>query len=383
MDSLSDVLSMVKPRPRMHASGFEAGGEWAVDFPRPYGVKCYAVVSGQCWMRMEGVTDWVKLVPGDCLLLPRGRPFLMASDPKVTPIEASAVFSGIRDGGLAVINGGGDFSLVGSIFELEGSHSDVLLSVLPPIIHIRDEADKAVLCWSMERMREELRERRPGSFLVLQHLAQMMLVQALRIFLSDGPKGEAGWLFALADRQMGAAIDAIHEDPAHRWTLADLAVKAGMSRSTFALRFKQMVGLAPMEYVTRWRMLLAADRLTGTEQAVSTIAASLGYESDSAFSTAFKKVMGVSPRQYAREKGARQDGQEGGPRAGRDAGRGRRQHALQEGGDVGGPQVIQHGIQQGEPPGGHVGGEVGGEAERRVGRQEARMQGGDFADAAE
>ncbi len=332
MDSLSDVLSMVKPRRQMHASGFEVGGDWAVTFPRPYGVKCYAVVSGECWIRMEGVTEGIRLRPGDCLLLPRGRAFTMASDLAITPVEASEVFSRTRDGGLAVINGGGDFSLVGSIFELEGSHSDVLLSVLPPIVHIRDEADKAILRWSMERMREELRERRPGSFLVLQHLAQMMLVQALRIFLSEGPKGEAGWLFALADRQMGAAIDAIHEDPAERWTLADLAAKAGMSRSTFALKFKQMVGLAPMEYVTRWRMLLAADRLTQTGQAVYSIALSLGYESDSAFSTAFKKVMGVSPRQYARDKGGREKSgqQQGGPVDGA-GGPGEARQALQEG----------------------------------------------------
>jgi AraC-like DNA-binding protein len=100
----------------------------------------------------------------------------------------------------------------------------------------------------------------------------------------------------------------VHEDPAYRWTLADLAGRAGMSRSSFALKFKQMVGIAPMEYVTRWRMLLAADRLTETGQSVSEIALSLGYESDSAFSTAFKKTMGVSPRQYTRIKGNGQAG---------------------------------------------------------------------------
>jgi AraC-like DNA-binding protein len=99
---------------------------------------------------------------------------------------------------------------------------------------------------------------------------------------------------------VGAAINALHEDPAQRWTLQELAARAGMSRSSFALRFKETVGEAPMEYLTRWRMLLAGDRLTHSGDAVSAIALSLGYDSESAFSTAFKRVMGCSPRQYGR-----------------------------------------------------------------------------------
>ena len=99
---------------------------------------------------------------------------------------------------------------------------------------------------------------------------------------------------------MSAAITAMHADPAHRWTLQELAERAGMSRSTFALRFKATVGDSPLEYLTRWRMLLAGDRLVNSGDPVSTIALSLGYESESAFSTAFKRVMGSSPRQYSR-----------------------------------------------------------------------------------
>jgi AraC-like DNA-binding protein len=109
-----------------------------------------------------------------------------------------------------------------------------------------------------------------------------------------------GWLFALADRQMGAAITAMHEDPAYPWTLQELAERVDMSRSTFALKFKETVGKSPMEYLTRWRMLLAGDRLTNSADSISVIALSLGYESESAFSTAFKRIMGCSPRQYGR-----------------------------------------------------------------------------------
>jgi AraC-like DNA-binding protein len=99
---------------------------------------------------------------------------------------------------------------------------------------------------------------------------------------------------------MGPAIAAIHDAPAHRWTLQALAERAGMSRSTFALRFKETVGKSPMEYLTRWRMMLAAGRLMNSSDPVSVIAVSLGYESESAFSTAFKRVVDCSPRQYGR-----------------------------------------------------------------------------------
>ena len=172
--------------------------------------------------------------------------------------------------------------------------------MLPPIVHIRKESDKATLRWSMERMTQELREPQPGGFLVAEHLASMMLVQALRLHLAEGLRGGVGWLFALADKQMGAAINAMHGDPARRWTLQELAEQAGMSRSSFALKFKETVGASPMEYLTRWRMLLAGDRLANSSDPVSVIARSLGYESEPAFSTAFKRVMDCSPRHYSR-----------------------------------------------------------------------------------
>jgi len=299
MDPLSDILSLLKPRSYMSA-GFDAAGEWSVQFPGQQStIKCGAVVSGTCWLSVEGVAEAVRLETGDCFLLPGGRPFRMASDLAAAPTDAAAVFSAARHGGIVSHNGGGNFFLVSSRFALTGNHAGLLLAMLPPIVHIREEADRAVLRWSVERMMQELHTTQPGGFLVIQHLAHMMLVQALRLHLEEG-KAAVGWLFALADRQMAAAITAMHAEPAHPWTLQDLAQRAGMSRSSFALKFKEMVGKSPMDYLTRWRMLLAGDRLIHSSDPVSVIALSLGYDSESAFSTAFKRVMGCSPRQYGR-----------------------------------------------------------------------------------
>jgi len=207
------------------------------------------------------------------------------------------VFPAAGKGGIARCNGGGDFSLVGSYFVLSGRHADILLGMLPPIVHIRKPEEQTALRDAVERMMQELREPLPGGYLVTQHLAHMLLLQALRLHLTQG--GGVGWLFALADRQMGAAIGVMHAEPARRWTVQALAAHTGMSRSSFALKFKRTVGLAPMEYLTRWRMQLAADRLARTRDPVSVIAPALGYESESAFSTAFKRVMGCPPRRFA------------------------------------------------------------------------------------
>jgi AraC-like DNA-binding protein len=299
MDPLSDVLSLLKPHSYV-ASGFSAGGEWSVQFPQHDGIKCYAVVSDECWLSVEGVPDPVHLRAGDSFLLPSGRPFRLASDLMVRPIEAAALFPTARRGGIALCNGGGDFYLVGSHFTFTRGHAGILLGMLPPIVHLREQSDREAQRWSVERLMHELREPQPGGYLVAEHLAHLMLVQALRLHLAEGLRGRVGWLFALADKQMGAAIHSMHEDPAHGWTIQELGKRAGMSRSSFALKFKTTVGVSPMEYLTRWRMLLAADRLMNSSDATSVIAQSLGYESESAFSTAFKRVMGCSPRQYSR-----------------------------------------------------------------------------------
>jgi len=300
MDPLSDVLSLLKPLSYVSA-GFDAGGDWSIQFADQHAfIKCYAVISGACWLSVADVPDAVRLTAGDCFVLPSGRPFRLASDLTLTPVDAGPIFSPARYGGVVTYNRGGDFFLVGSRFAVSGAHAGMLLGMLPPIVHIRRESDQAALRWSVERMMQELREQQPGGFLVAQHLAHMMLVQALRLHLAEGVRGGVGWFFALADKQMAAAIGAMHEDPAHRWTLPELAARAGMSRSSFALKFKATVGASPLDYLTRWRMLLAGDRLTNSGDPISVIALSLGYASESAFSTAFKRVMGCSPRQYSR-----------------------------------------------------------------------------------
>ena len=300
-DPLSDVLSLLRPHTYV-AGGFDLRGRWSIEFDPHDGIKCYALLSGACWLALEGFADAVRLEAGDCILLPNGRRFRLTNDLALQPIPFAQVHSVEWLGGIATLDGGGDTLILGGHFAFAGAHADVLLGAMPPVTHLREDGDKTNMRWALERMRLELAEARPGGVLVAQHLAHMMLVQALRLYLSGLAGRHVGWLFALADPQLAAAIGAMHAEPATRWTLPALAQKAGMSRSSFARAFKATVGASPLDYLTRWRMLLAGTLLTESKQPLSLVARSLGYASESAFSTAFKRVMGCSPREYGRAK---------------------------------------------------------------------------------
>lgn len=300
MDPLSDVLSLLKPQSSISA-GLDAGGDWAIRFSGHEGIKFNAVMRGACWVSIEGDPEPHRMEEGDCFLLTKGRPFSIATDLSLDPIDASTIYRNARDG-IATCNGGGDYFLIGGRFTFAAEHADVLFDALPPLVHVRKASSQAsVLRWGLDQLTAELRDRRPGGFLMSEHLAHIMLVQVLRIYLAEQQQVGVSWLHALGDRQMSKVVGAMHADPARRWTLEALAEVAGMSRSSFAQRFKQIVGVSPIEYLTRWRMLIAGDRLRNSDQSVAAIAQSIGYESESAFSTAFKRTMASSPRQFQRQ----------------------------------------------------------------------------------
>lgn len=295
-DLLSDVLARMNPEVYV-SGGLRVPGEMAVSFPRHQGIKCYAMLAGHCWLAVDEVAEPVRIEAGDCFLLPRGLAFRLATDLELEPVPYLEVRARLN------LNGEipeGSRYIAGGHFSLTGGYAEMLLHSLPPIVHIRRESDRAAMRWSLERLREELNNPQPGGLLITRQLAYMMLIQALRLHLAEQAGAGRGWLAALSDRQMGLAIASMHREPGYPWTLQSLAVRVGMSRSVFALRFRDIVGATPLEYLTRWRMLLAAERLKSSSEGLAEIARSLGYESESAFGKAFRRVMGASPRQFAR-----------------------------------------------------------------------------------
>ncbi len=188
MDPLSDVISLLEPR-SYRVGGFEAGGDWSVRFGAYDGIKCYAVTLGACWLAVEGAGEPVLLKQGDCFLLPHGWPFRVASDPDLPPDDWQPLFRGSRDGTLVRLNDSGGVTVLGGHFQLAGPQAEILLGMLPPIVHLQSETDRETLRWAFDRMRQELADSKPGSFLIIQQLVYMIFVQALRLHRARASAG--------------------------------------------------------------------------------------------------------------------------------------------------------------------------------------------------
>ncbi|MEV4171197.1 AraC family transcriptional regulator [Nonomuraea sp. NPDC049709] len=299
-DPLEDVLTLVGTTSHLSV-GLVAGGRWALSFEPPPGVKFNAVLRGHCVLTVEGVPEPIELAEGDCFLLVQPRAFTLASGPGVRPVPAGPVFRAAADG-VARTGSGEDVVFIGGRFGFGERAQELLLDALPPVVHVPGRtAEATTVRWALEQIAAELRERPLAATLVTEHLALVMLIHLLRLHLAvGGPGGTSGWLAGLADPIVAPALRAMHARPAHPWTVSELAGVAAVSRSTLAARFKQVVGRGPLEYLTGWRIELAADRLRRGEETVETIARQVGYASVSALSNAFKRITGVSPRDYRR-----------------------------------------------------------------------------------
>jgi AraC-like DNA-binding protein len=298
-DPLSDILRLLGAQPVV-AGGFSAGGTWAIRFPRPKKIKFFALVKGSCWLCLDAQTAPVSVREGDVFLLTGERSFVLASDPNAEPVDAATVFSGdgIRT---AKIGDGNGCTQIGGHIRLAPSNDALLVDVLPPLIHIRADCEQAtVLQWLLARLVNEFASGLPGSGLASAYLAQLMFVEMLRVYLDSGTEVPDGWLRAIGDRRLAPALRLMHGDPGRAWRLDELAAASAMSRTAFCVHFRSVAGVAPLTWLTQWRMRMAKQALIDEKTPIAVLAARLGYASESAFSSAFKRVSGVSPSDYRR-----------------------------------------------------------------------------------
>jgi AraC-like DNA-binding protein len=279
----------------------EATAPWALEMPAFADCLSFHVVTtGGCWLSVEGI-DPLYVRSGDLALVPHGRGHQLFSQPGVTPAGRvdqlpqqliSEHYSILRLGG-----GGAPSTLVCGIVSFADPAARQLVRLLPPVIHLDGGAapSKTWISQTLSLMAAEVRQLRPGSEAVTTRLADILVIQAIRAWIEGDPAARTGWLGALQDEQIGQAIVAVHRNPEHPWTVASLASQAAMSRSAFAARFTQLVGEPAMQYVTRWRMHIALARLQQGPTTVHQLATQLGYDSEAAFSRAFKRIIGVSP----------------------------------------------------------------------------------------
>ena len=300
-DPLSEVLRILRPSAYMFRA-IDARGAWSLRYPPLEGLRCYVVKRGVIWVHIQGEARPRELRAGSCLILTRNQAFDMGSRLDAKPEDAVGVMGAVPWGGVVTINGGGEVYGLGGFFVFEGRQAAQLLGALPEVICLEGLTENAALSAAMNALMGELREPRPGGRLMAEQIALCMLVLILRELLALGLQGGVGWLQALGDPKVGRALQALHAAPASAWTLPLLAQEAGMSRSAFALHFRRLVGEPAMSYLKRWRMHLAADRLLHSRDRIGEIAASVGYESGSAFCSVFKKVTGCSPRAYRQRR---------------------------------------------------------------------------------
>lgn len=301
MDPLEDVLTLLSPRSHLSAR-LAAGGAWALRFEPPEGVKFNAVRRGSCVLEVAGVEGAIELSQGDCYLLTRPAAFVLRSDSSTVPVDAGPVFAR-AERGVARVGDGEDVVLVGGGFSFAARARELLIDRLPPVVHIpADSRHAETVRWALSEIEDELTNRPMGSNVVAEHLATVMLVHVLRLHIARDPHVASGWMAGLGDPVVATALAQMHQDPAHPWTVAELAACASVSRSTLAARFKTVVGIGPLDYLTRWRIELAARQLRDGKVTVARVAHAVGYGTESALSVAFKRVLGMSPSVYRRQE---------------------------------------------------------------------------------
>lgn len=273
---------------------------WAIDLPAFNDSMMFHVVTAGRGVLMVKGAEPCPLAPGGLVLVPHGRGHRLASGPRVPAAKlfdlprqlVSDRYEILRHGG-----GGGATTIICGVVRFDHPGARQLIRLLPKTISI-DALSSPEAEWMQSTLRliaAEAGEPRAGGETVITRLADILVIQAIRSWIASDPAARTGWLGALRDRQIGRAIALIHRDPAGNWTLAALASEAGMSRSSFAARFTELVGEPAMRYATRWKMHAAQMWLKTDAAPLSEIAERLGYDSEAAFSRAFKRLVGVPP----------------------------------------------------------------------------------------
>ena len=294
VDPLAEIVSLLKPSAQF-SKLVSGAGPWHVrrsDVGHPFYA---AVLEGACRMVIDG-HEAVELAAGDFILVPAA-PRVMMSSLMPPPTEAPDTLPvALATGEFRIGDqeGPADVRMLVGHCSFGSPDAGLLVSLLPKIAHARDDGRLAIL---VQLVRDESRNERPAREVVLAHLVEVLLIEALRS--TTGPDRSPGLMRGLADERLAAAIRRMHESPTRAWTIAQLAKEAALSRSVFFERFRRAVGVAPMEYLIGWRMALAKNILRQSGGGVAEAAKRVGYSSASAFSVAFTRHVGVPPARYA------------------------------------------------------------------------------------
>ncbi|WP_256587249.1 AraC family transcriptional regulator [Pseudomonas sp. FW300-N1A1] len=289
-DVFFEVFSLARMRGELLGAVTVRPGE---SLRRPAGQACFHVVhEGACRLRLEDASESVQLAPGDIIFVPHGQRHRIDADALVVqPGEAVRITSGV--------------------FQFEGTGGQALMLGLPALLHVTclqdaksdDVGSREWLSLTIAAMQKEVQSPSIGSAVMLSRIIDLMFIWAVRHWLARAPEGAGGWIVALRDPVIGHALALLHAEPGAEWTVERLAAQVKQSRSNLASHFARLVGTSPMRYLAHWRMQLASQHLLSSNRRISQIAEALGYQSESAFSRAFRREFNLAPGEYRARQG--------------------------------------------------------------------------------
>jgi AraC-like DNA-binding protein len=321
MDALSEILRVVRlvgaifiqgrftapwcyasPSADSAAPYLEPGAERIVIF--------HMITEGECFVELDGDLP-TRLAAGDVVVFPQGDAHRMMSEPGLEPPRGARLSEVLARRPRQLVYGGGGATtrLVCGYLACDARLARMLLAGLPRLVHVNVRGSNAGV-WLEASVRyalAEARSPRPGGNSVLAKLAEVLFIEVLRQYIGTQSAGRTGWLAGVGDRVVGTALNELHARPAHAWTVDELARVVGTSRSVLAERFQHLVGSPPMQYLTQWRMLLAANLLAGSNAPLARIAEDVGYQTDTAFIRAFRREYGAPPAAWRRSRAARDE----------------------------------------------------------------------------
>lgn len=289
MDALSNILSLLNLQASVYFHSSFCGS-WSIDGDNDYRATFHLIARGNCWLHMPDQGRTLVLRGGDLIVFPRDIRHSISSSQM--PEEASMAPSPL----LGPESDEPTTSLICGYFDFDSPQANPILDAMPDLIHIKNEdpARTSMLDSVLRFITTETESAQPGSDVIVDKLSEVLFIHVIRAYMQQtGIK--TGLLAALSDTQLGRAVRLVHEDPAHQWSVLNLAEKAGMSRSAFANHFQSVAGITPMQYVTNWRMQTAFEKLREGKDSVALIAEQSGYQTEASFRKAFKKQMGIGP----------------------------------------------------------------------------------------
>ncbi|MEM7110948.1 MAG: AraC family transcriptional regulator [Chloroflexota bacterium] len=298
-DPLGDALHFLRMNGVLYSRS-EFTAPWGLELPSfPNFLMFHAVLSGHCWLELEGEEPRLMQV-GNFALVPHGNGHRVLSELGETAVNLFDVPRQMISDRYELLQqgqGGALTSMICVVVQFDQPAAHQLVSLLPKIITF--EAGQSSQTTQIQNilhfMAAEAAELRPGGETIITRLADILVIQAIRHWIATDPKAQTGWLGALQDKHIGRAILLVQQEPTRAWTVVSLAKEAAMSRSAFAARFKTLVGETPMHYVTRWRINVALSWLQEETIPLGELAERLGYQSEAAFSRTFKRFIGMPP----------------------------------------------------------------------------------------